>query len=343
MRPLEDDIAEIRMARLDPQASRLKYRIERLMLTPLFRFTLRAVLPLTLACGAGTAWFAAESNRAAFNDMISEFRLEIESRPEFQVRLMAIDGASAGVADDIRDVLNQDFPVSSFDLDLVRMQAMVVALDAVRTADLRIRQGNVLQIDVTERVPAVQWRNGAGLELLDGDGIRVGFAGSRSDHAALPVLAGDLLNPDLVEALDALRAAEAAGPEALVALREDEPLIVRKAERAQRDITQAVSEVLAIDAVAEPIRGRLRGYERMGERRWDVVLDRGQRILLPETGPVQALERAIAMQQAVQMLDRDLLSVDLRLPHRPTLRMTEDARTALREIREIEAGGVRQE
>jgi cell division protein FtsQ len=76
----------------------------------------------------------------------------------------------------------------------------------------------------------------------------------------------------------------------------------------------------------------------MGERRWDVVLDRGQRILLPETDSVQALERVIAMDQAVDMLERDLVAVDLRLPNRPTLRMTDGAVQELIRIRAIEAG-----
>jgi cell division protein FtsQ len=78
----------------------------------------------------------------------------------------------------------------------------------------------------------------------------------------------------------------------------------------------------------------------MGARRWDVVLDRGQRILLPETGAVRALERAIAMDQAVDMLSRDLLAVDLRLPQRPTVRISEQAVQEFWRIKEIEAGGV---
>ena len=340
MRPVED--YDIQMARLDPRASRLTYRIERLMLTPLFRFTLRAVLPAALAFGAGTAWFSVEENRTAFNTMIADIRNEIESRPEFQVSLMAIDGTSAEIAEDIRAALNTDFPVSSFDLDLEEMHGKVVAIHGVKAATLRIRQGGVLQVDVTQRVPAVQWRTVTGLELLDDAGIYVGLARSRSEHTDLPVIAGDMMTPDEQAALLVLRQAESEGEETLAALRRDAPEILALALSARRAMGVAVAEALAIDAVSGPIRARVRGYERMGARRWDVVMDRGQRILLPETGAVQALERAIAMQQAVQMLDRDLLSVDLRLPHRPTVRMTEAATRALWEFREIEAG-VRQQ
>ena len=83
----------------------------------------------------------------------------------------------------------------------------------------------------------------------------------------------------------------------------------------------------------------MRGFERMGARRWDVVLNRDQRILLPETNAVQALERIVAMDQAVDMLARDIAAVDLRLPARPTIRMNENAVQELLRIRAIEAGG----
>lgn len=99
-----------------------------------------------------------------------------------------------------------------------------------------------------------------------------------------------------------------------------------------------VTEALDLIAAAEPLSARLRGLVRMGERRWDVVLDREQRILLPETDAVQALERVIAIDQAVDMLERDLMAVDLRLPQRPTLRMTDGAVQELHRIRAIEAG-----
>lgn len=281
--------------RPDYAPSRLKYRMERWMLMPSVRFFLRYGVPVLATVGLGAAWFSSSDNRDAFNLMIADVRAAVESRPEFQVGLMAVDGAGQGVAEAIRAVLSQTFPVSSFDLDLATMQARVAGLDAVKSASLRI-EGNILQIDVVERVPAVLWRHEAGLELLDAKGIRVGPAESRLDHASLPVLAGE--------------AAE-----------------------------QAVPEALELFRVAGPLTGRLRGFERMGARRWDVVLDRGQRIMLPETGAVRALERAIAMDQAVEMLSRDLVAVDLRLPRRPTVRVTEHAVQEFWRIKTIEAGG----
>ncbi|MFZ1725533.1 MAG: cell division protein FtsQ/DivIB, partial [Albidovulum sp.] len=82
-----------------------------------------------------------------------------------------------------------------------------------------------------------------------------------------------------------------------------------------------VTEALAIFRAARPIQHRIRGLVRMGERRWDVVLDRDQRIMLPESDPVSALERIIALDQAEDMLGRDIAAVDMRNEQRPTIRL----------------------
>ena len=78
---------------------------------------------------------------------------------------------------------------------------------------------------------------------------------------------------------------------------------------------------------------------RVGERRWDVVLDRDQRILLPTEAPVRALERVIALSEAQDMLERDVAVIDMRLADRPTLRMTAEATENWWRIRNINQNG----
>lgn len=316
------------MARLDPRVSRMRYRMERLMLTPLFRFTLRIGLPFALCFGGASLWFSTEANREAFNLMISDVQAAVHNRPEFQVKLMAVDGASVPVAQAIRAEIPVDFPISSFELDLPEMQARVAALDAVRSADLRIRQSGVLQVDVVERQPVVLWRAADGLFLLDEEGVTVGPAGSRMEHADLPVIAGDILRPEDA-ALLAARSATLSDADR------------RRAEALRLSMREVVSEALALYRAAEPLQGRLRGFERMGARRWDAVLDRDQRILLPENGAVRALEHvtALALAPHVKLLSRDLLAVDLRLPHRPTIRLSDDALQELWRVKASKAGG----
>lgn len=98
--------------------------------------------------------------------------------------------------------------------------------------------------------------------------------------------------------------------------RPDLPLIA--GEGADR----AVPEALEILAAAQPLLGKTRGLVRMGERRWDIVLEGDRRILLPEKNPVRAVERTLALDGAEDLLGRDFARLDLRNPDRPTVRLS---------------------
>lgn len=114
--------------------------------------------------------------------------------------------------------------------------------------------------------------------------------------------------------------------------RPDLPLIV--GEGADRHVPEALALVEALGPVAP----RLRGLVRMGERRWDVVLDRDQVVKLPETGAREALARVMALHEEEALLDRDILVVDMRNPARPILRITEHARAELERLRKMAEG-----
>ncbi len=280
----------------DPAPSRMRYRMQRWMLTPGIRTALRIGVPLVVVLGTAGGFLADQTRRDGLMQKFSELRTSIEERPEFMVGLMAIDGASPGLSDDIREAVPLDFPVSSFDLDLEQIRTEIAGLDPVRNASVRIRPGGVLQVDVIARKPAIIWRTRNGVELLDRTGAHIDTIGSRLEYPDLAVIAGE-------------------------------------------GADQVVPEALALIQAAEPLGDRLRGLVRVGERRWDVVLDRDQRILLPPDRPVRALERVIALSEAQDMLERDVAVVDLRLESRPTLRMTSDAVENWWRIREINGSG----
>lgn len=117
-----------------------------------------------------------------------------------------------------------------------------------------------------------------------------------------------------------------AGRIAARAARLDLPLI------AGQGAEQHLTEAMALFAATGPLRARVRGLVRIGARRWDLVLDRGQRVLLPADGAVAAMQRVIALDHAHDMLSRDIALVDMRSADRPTLRMMPEAATALRRI-----------
>lgn len=95
----------------------------------------------------------------------------------------------------------------------------------------------------------------------------------------------------------------------------------------------AVPEALSLIDAAGPILPRVRGLVRRGERRWDLELDGGQKIMLPAEGAVIALQAAMALDRSQDMLGRDITVVDLRDPARPALRLGVDARNTLRAAR----------
>lgn len=271
-----------KVTRSDPAPSRWSYRMQRILLTPTYRFAVRVGVPFLLSAGLTYGYFASDARREAVVGQIVEWRRAFETRPQFMVNLMAVDGASPAVEEDIREVAQVDFPVSSFDLDLAGLQATIADIPAVASASLRVRTGGVLDVIVTERRPVALWRTGTGLALVDREGIVVGGLSSRTDRPDLPLLVG-------------------------------------------KGAEQVVPEAMEILAAARPIAGRVRGLVRVGERRWDLVLDRDQRILLPTEQPVLALERVIALDQAQDMLGRDVRTVDMRLEERPTVKMSTEA------------------
>jgi len=280
----------------DPAPSRLKYRLQRWMLTPGIRLGLRVGVPFCLTLAATSAFLANEKRRDALNLFVADIRASIQERPEFMVNMMAIDGAGQNLSEDIREVVPLDFPVSSFDLDVAQIRSTIVELDPVKSAVVRIRPGGILQVEVVERVPAVVWRFQDGVEMLDATGTRVDGLPGRMARSDLPVIAGEGANAH-------------------------------------------VGEALSLIATARPLNDRLRGLERIGERRWDLVLDRGQRIMLPPERAVQALERVLAVNEVQDLLERDVVTVDMRLAARPTIRMSENAVQEWWRIRQVNGSG----
>lgn len=273
--------------RRDPAPSRLAYRLERIWLTPGFHRFLRTGLPALVVVIAAGIYFGDAHRRAALVEHYVALRDRFENLPEFTVKVVAIDGATPAVAEAVRGLIPVRLPVSSFKLDLEAIRAAIGQIDAVQGAELYIRSGGVLQINIQERKPVVLWRTDGRIEMLDGKGHRVATLLDRVARPDLPVIAG--------EGADA-----------------------------------HVSEALTLLDTATPLMSRVRGLARVGDRRWDLVLDRDQRILLPETDPVQALERVIALDQSQDLLNRDIVAVDMRNADRPTLRLGADAMQALR-------------
>ncbi len=279
---------------VDPSPSRTMYRLNRLWLTPMVRHFVRVGLPILLSFGLAIGWVADETRRADLVAGLSSLRMTLENQPMFQVSEINVESRSPEIAQGVAQMLDITFPISSWQLDLEALRDRAEALDAVDSASLQVRAG-VLEVVIEERMPAMIWRNGGVLDLVDAGGHRVARLATRAARPDLPLIAG-------------------------------------------QGATAVIDEAHALWSAASPLHERLRGLVRIGERRWDVVLDRDQRIMLPARGAVTALEQVLALDMAENLLSLDVQVVDLRNPTRPTLRLSPEAIAALYENRQDTSG-----
>jgi cell division protein FtsQ len=100
------------------------------------------------------------------------------------------------------------------------------------------------------------------------------------------------------------------------------PLVVgRGAERQAKDF-------LAIIDRHPDIRSVVRASVLVAQRRWNLRLTNGIDVQLPETNVEPALDRLIAFDRNKKLLSRDITTVDLRLPDRVTVRLSDGAAQA---------------
>jgi cell division protein FtsQ len=82
-----------------------------------------------------------------------------------------------------------------------------------------------------------------------------------------------------------------------------------------------------IDALTDrpELQKRVIAAVRVGERRWNLRLNNGADVMLPEGHEVPALDRLLQLQQEHALLDRPLAAIDMRLADRLVLRPRADA------------------
>ncbi|RRI06969.1 cell division protein FtsQ/DivIB [Mesorhizobium tamadayense] len=72
---------------------------------------------------------------------------------------------------------------------------------------------------------------------------------------------------------------------------------------------------------------RVKGYIRVGERRWDIKLENGITVKLPEDGEDQAIADLVKLDHDNGLLTRDIAAVDMRLPDRLVVELSPEAAT----------------
>ena len=104
------------------------------------------------------------------------------------------------------------------------------------------------------------------------------------------------------------------------------PLVVgHGAERQAKDFLAFLDRYPDIRAV-------LRASIMVAERRWNLRLNNGIDVKLPESNVGGALDRLVALDRDKKLLSRDITMIDMRLPDRVTVRLSDAAAAARDEI-----------
>jgi cell division protein FtsQ len=83
---------------------------------------------------------------------------------------------------------------------------------------------------------------------------------------------------------------------------------------------QAASALIDALAAYPDVQSRMVAAVRVGERRWNLRMNNGADVLLPEGAEAPALKKLAELQSSLALLDRPLQVVDLRLPDRLVVR-----------------------
>ena len=263
---------------IDPAPSRVAYRIMRLLLIPRLRLIFTLGFPSLLIFCATLGLFININVWENISAIKKDLKLALVERPEFMIKVASIDGSSDELANEIREILPLDFPVSYFDLDIKYLHKVVNEIPAVASAAIKISAGGVMQINVAEKTPAFIWRKDNVMSVIDETGSFIRIANSRVDYPKLPLVVG--------EAADL-----------------------------------AVSEISSLMQANEYFKDHVRAFIRVGERRWDLILENNVRIMLPQREFLAAFDRLMLMNEAGSLLSGRLSNIDMRLVVRPTVRV----------------------
>ena len=263
---------------IDPAPSIISYRIMRLMLVPRLRLIFTIGFPSLLIFCVTLGLLININVWENISAIKKDLKLAFVERPEFMIKVASVDGSSDELANEIREILPLDFPVSYFDLDIKYLHKVVNELPAVASAAVKITVGGVLQINVAEKSPAFIWRKDNVMSVIDETGSFIRIANSRVDYPELPLVVG--------EAADL-----------------------------------AVAEVSSLIQANDYFKNHVRAFIRVGERRWDLILENNLRIMLPQREFLAAFDRLMLMNEAGSLLSGKLSNIDMRLVERPTVRM----------------------
>ena len=103
----------------------------------------------------------------------------------------------------------------------------------------------------------------------------------------------------------------------------------------------AIDEAFFIYSISNSFSDEILGLVRIGERRWDIILKNGRKIMLPADGLTKVYKNLIRENKVKKLLSVNFSLLDLRNPNRMMIRRQKDAKEAVEiKLRRLEEGEI---
>jgi cell division protein FtsQ len=219
---------------------------------------------------------------------VANWRERVGNTIGLQVQQIVIEGRDKTPEPMLRAALGVNPGDKLLGFSLEAARARIEALAWVQSATVERRLPGTIVVALVERRPFAVWQSKGKFVLIDRQGQVVAEQDPVKDATAFTSL----------------------------------PLVVGDGA------PEAAADLLDQLATHPAIRARVVAAVRVGERRWNLHLQNGADVLLPEGAAPQALAKLQELQDTQQLLDRPLQTVDMRLADRLVVRPAPESKPA---------------
>lgn len=247
-----------------------------------------AVVVLPLGLGGLAAWNAWRSNTLAdFGTSVAILLQDKAATLGFALSDVMVEGRTETDRAAVLGALGVERGDPIFGIDLDDAKARLEQLPWVSAAAVERRLPDILYVRLSERQPMAIWQHERRFTVIDRDGRPLADATELARRGNMRI-----------ETLPQVVGANA---------------------------PQQVPTLLAALEKVPTLFPRVSAAVWVGDRRWDLKLDNGVMVKLPESGMPTALRQLAELDNAGRVLDRDIVVVDLRQPDRMVLQTSSTA------------------
>lgn len=207
----------------------------------------------------------------------SFFRTKTAKLVPMKLTHLIIDGCKLTSEEEIKQTLNIHIGDPILDFSIQDAQKRLNHLTFVDYTIIKRQLPDTLIVHVIERSPFAVWQHQGKFKLIDKK--------------------GNIVNDQGMQGKDG---------QAFLKL----PLVVGIGANT------TAAELIDLLSVYPDVKNRMVAAVRIGNRRWNLNMKNGTIILLPENQEIAAIQRLVQYQKQLQLLDRPLKHIDLRLPDR---------------------------